>query len=136
MSLNLHYSNLTAKSYNMLGLPQLMLYEEGSEYELELTFDRFNELVQDFLFVGGEVQIEDRVIKESDFVYLVKYVYTNSDLTQHDERTLFVNELIFTDLDKQLADNVYSQELFNWLIKLEVIQGWNGGRSRRLAPAL
>ena len=62
-------------------------------------------------------------IPVGDFVPMVQYVFTNSDVMPNDPRVALVNKLLSED--KSLALGPGRAELFEWLSGLEKVPGFN-----------
>jgi|WetSurMetagenome_2_1015567.scaffolds.fasta_scaffold527526_2 hypothetical protein len=145
MSLELSHScpRVTAKTCG-LGSNPIFLFEEGGRgIYWEIPLSSFCDLVEVFIY-GNEILAnpwkaticqsgdaenvklrhlgQEVVMSFGDYVSLVVYVFTNTDLTNDDPRISVVNRCIFGE---KSPGEGKKKELFDWLADLDSKDGWN-----------
>ena len=82
-------------------------------------------LIQSVSKNGVEIRYEEQIVRLilEDYIGLIKYFFTNTDLLNDDPRLAVVNKIIFSDLIS--GENLEQKKLFDWLSKLELVSGWN-----------
>jgi hypothetical protein len=83
------------------------------------------DLIQSTCEMGVEIRnskMEANITLE-DYVCLVQYFFTNSDLLRGDPRLSVINKIVISD--HVIEGNEHQKQLFNWLAKLDTHPGWN-----------
>ena len=125
--------------------PDGTLFLYGDEVNIEISPKCFCLFVEEFLYIkipsftggygdnliqsvsknGVEIRYEEQIVRLilEDYIGLIKYFFTNTDLLNDDPRLAVVNKIIFSDLIS--GENLEQKKLFDWLSKLELVSGWN-----------
>ena len=118
----------------------LFLY--GKDVSFEISPEAFCGFVEGFLYhnlpsastaVGLLQMASDKgvelcagdnlaVLTLEDYVCLVKYFFTNTDLRRGDPRLAVLNRAVIADAQ---GENEYQKQLFDWMITLQTKPGWN-----------
>ena len=142
--MSLLLSNSKPKGLTAMTLPDGTIWLHGGKHEIPLTSSAFCNLIENFIYnsfpsvaidepdliqsaceMGVEIRnakMEAKVSLE-DYVCLVKYFFTNTDLLIGDPRLAVINKIVISD--NIIEGNAYQTELFNWLAGLEMHPGWN-----------
>lgn len=161
--------NLEVKTWGLVAMPNIHVRHASGFVDFEIAPDDFNRLIslyiwgstdklffQDadtskvlqavfeedvgLLILNGENQIVCKFADE-DWVVAVQYVFENTNLLKDDVRLDLIDLLrFFFSKDKKPTQPGLRQVLLNWLLSLEITDGWEGlmtGQSvktRRFTP--